>query len=379
MKVVILSPLLLEIQAVMDLFTDLQKTSKGGRSYTTTQYKNGFCGLELAFRQTGSGLMNIALATDQAIGDWQPTVVLLVGIAGSVKDPDIGDLVIATKAYSYDAGKETPTGFAARPEVVPTTPLMLELAQRTASSEQWRSISNGVDYTRVIHFGPIAAGDKVVANTDSVTYKIIKQYYNDTQAVEMESIAFAKACLHHPLVQCLNIRGISDRIDGKAKADAGGSQPKAAAAAAAFAKCFLQELDPSLFNFTAMELKPLVEKVMEFVLPVLKLEAGQEIGKELKEATNTTIRELWTKVKPLFIEEFEEYKEDPDAENLAALKAKLRRSLKANETLQQELSKLVERSEATPEGKVIITNSKNVIYGSNINVGGDFRLGDDFH
>lgn len=376
MNVVLLCPLELELDACLNLFPNVSTASKGSLSYYTARCETNLTTLNLSFRQTGSGLSTIALATEQAIRDWQPAVVLLVGIAGSIKDAEIGDLVIAKKAYGYDAGKETPQGFAARPDVIPTTPLMMELASNTGRTNHWRSFLEDISYTPLIHYGPIASGDKVVASTASTTYQIIKTYYNDTLAVEMEAIGFARACLHHPLVQCLNIRGISDRVDGKSQADASGSQPRAAAVAAAFARGFLDVLDPSHFNFSLMELKPLVNQIMELLLPILKTEAGKEIGKDLTEATNTTIREIWEKVKPLFIEEFEEYKEDPDEDILTEIRGKLRRSLKGNEVLQKELTELLKRSKATPEGQTIIQNSKNVISGSNIQVSGDFNLGD---
>ncbi|PHN02322.1 5'-methylthioadenosine/S-adenosylhomocysteine nucleosidase family protein [Flavilitoribacter nigricans] len=377
MKVVILSPLHLELQACMEHFSDVRSISKGAYNYFTAQHETNYTTLDLIFRETGAGLQAVSQETERAIRDWEPTVVLLVGIAGSIKDAGIGDLVIASKAYGYDAGKETEKGYVARPDVVPTTPLMLELAKKVKHDKQWQRFATGTGYTPEIYFGPIAAGDKVVAFTGSKTYEIIKTHFNDTLAVEMESIGFAKICLHYPLIQCLNIRGISDQVDGKSHADAGGSQPKAAAVAAAFMRGFIDELDPVQFNFSAMELKPLVNQIMELLLPMLKMEAGKEIGNDLKEATNTTIRELWTKVKPLFIEEFEEYKEDPDEDQLVLIKAKLSRSLKKNETLQQELSALLNRAQETPAGQTIIQNSKNVIHGSNITVGGDFRLGDN--
>lgn len=379
MNVVILSPLQLELDACLEQFSDVSTTSKGALSYAAVHHETKFAALNLLFRKTGSGLYAVAQATEQAIKDWKPALILLVGVAGSIKDAVIGDLVIATKAYGYDAGKETPTGFAARPDVVPTTPLMLTVAEQTGRHDHWRSFLDPIGYSPVIHFGPIASGDKVVASTDSRTFGIIKAHYNDTLAVEMESVGFAKACLHHPLVQCLNIRGISDRVDGKSRADAEGHQAGAARVAAAFMRGLLEELNPSQFNFSAMELKPLVKQIMEFIMPILKMEAGQEIGRDFREATNTTIREIWDRVRPLFIEEFEDFREEQKEEILDEIPPKIQRKLRKDELFRKELTQLVERAKETPAGQNIIQNSKNVIQGSNITVGGDFRLGDDIN
>jgi hypothetical protein len=166
-------------------------------------------------------------------------------------------------------------------------------------------------------------------------------------------------------------------VDGKSRADAEGHQPRAARVAAAFMRGLLEELNPSQFNFSAMELKPLVKQIMEFIMPILKMEAGQEIGRDFREATNTTIREIWDRVRPLFIEEFEDFREEQKEEILDEIPPKIQRKLRKDELFRKELTQLVERAKETPAGQNIIQNSKNVIQGSNITVGGDFRLGDD--
>lgn len=250
MNVVILSPLQLELAAVLKQFPHPNSIAKGVRTYSHARYANPFTGLDLYLRETGSGLSAITQATEQAITDWHPAVILLVGTAGSIKDAGIGDLVIADKAYGYDAGNETPEGFVAYPEAIPTAILMLSLAKTVDQTGAWRQYLEHVGHNPKIFYGPIAAGDKRISSTTSNTYQIIKTHYNDTLAVEMESIGFAKTCLHHQRVQSLNIRCISDRIESKGVADADGSQPKAAHIAAAFARGLLDTLDPAKFNLT---------------------------------------------------------------------------------------------------------------------------------
>ena len=58
------------------------------------------------------------LKVNEAISSLSPKYVFLAGIAGGIKDPKIGDIVIGTKAYFYEGGKETNKGFVARPRII---------------------------------------------------------------------------------------------------------------------------------------------------------------------------------------------------------------------------------------------------------------------
>ncbi len=82
---------------------------------------------------------------------------------------------------------------------------------------------------------PIAAGENIVTEKRSEVFRLIKTHYNDTVAIEMEGSGFYTACHANEGVHSLIIRGISDLLNNKVKADKSGYQKIASKNASAFA------------------------------------------------------------------------------------------------------------------------------------------------
>lgn len=233
--VAVLTALPLEYLAVRAHLTDIEK--RVHPDYGTHAEVAQLPGTQwqVALLEMGEGTRAAATLTERVMTWLTPQAVLFVGVAGGLKDDiDLGDVVIATKVYAIHGGKETPDGFLDRTETW-HAPHRLESAARQALRGQPH-----------IHFKPIAAGEVLLADADSPLAHRLRQRFNDAVAIEMEASGVAHAAHLAGTAGALIIRGISDKADaGKAKADARGSQERAAARAAEAAVAVLRELDPS--------------------------------------------------------------------------------------------------------------------------------------
>ena len=118
-----------------------------------------------------------------------------------------------------------------------------------------------------------------------------------------------------------------------------------------------------------------------WLLPFLKKsKLIEEIADDFKEAAQTELRLLWQKVKPIFIEDFNdgEGRLDEAAESQPAVKKVLEKNLKNDENLGAELRDLLATlDQKAARGEITISGSTNVVAGTgNINTGGgDFIVG----
>lgn len=217
----ILTALGLEYSAVRERLTDCSKVvHPRGSRYEVGQAH----AVSVALVECGAGNTGAAVECERAISYFQPKVTLFVGVAGGIKDVRLGDVVFASKVYSYESGKAEKS-FRPRPLAFVPNYALLQEAKEIArnSSEQSRAV-----------VGPIAAGEKVIASIEAPEFLFIKQQYGDSVAVEMEGYGFLQAGYANN-ADCMVIRGISDLIEDKDSADASGSQPLASRNAAAFA------------------------------------------------------------------------------------------------------------------------------------------------
>jgi nucleoside phosphorylase/tetratricopeptide (TPR) repeat protein len=195
--------------------------------------------------EIGAGNPNAAVETERAIASFEPAVALFVGVAGGIKDVSLLDLVVATKVYGYESGKEN-IKFQPRPDFGQPSYRLLQRAKAESRRDNWRSRlgANHATTSAQVHIGPIAAGEKVVSSRRSQIFKFLRESYSDALAVEMEGSGFLRSVYANENVQALLVRGISDLVTKKAASDAAGNQATASEIASAFAFEVLANLEP---------------------------------------------------------------------------------------------------------------------------------------
>ncbi len=232
-KILIQTALSLEFEAVKAFLVDIQTIRHPSTLsiYDSGKYNNN----EVLIVETGAGNVRSADETGRAIDFFKPDYVFFVGVAGGVKDVEIGDVVASSKVIGFEMGKDD-TEFKPRFDSIPSSYILEQVAKHVKREGLWKSlikVDNPFDPKAFVQ--PIAAGEKVVSSNRSVTFSYLKKYCSDAVAVDMEGNGFLIAARPYQ-AHAIEVRGISDLIENKSEADAGGSQPRAAANAAAF--CF---------------------------------------------------------------------------------------------------------------------------------------------
>ena len=291
---VILTAIPIEYMAVRVHLSDLrEEIHPNGTIYERGKFSIDGQEWEVGIVQTGAGNSPAAMEAERAIAYFKPNVILFVGVAGGIKDVELGDVVAATKVYGYESGKVAET-FRPRPDVGRSTYNLIQRAKAAARKGEWLArLSNSAQPNVFVE--PIAAGEKVVTNKKSDLFEFLQHNYGDALAVEMEGRGILEVAHANQQVSALIIRGISDLIDGKSKADEGGFQEIAARHASAFAfevlgKFWLSrnqqshvESNPKSSNFLADNFEESM-KLQEILIDYFN--ARQKPGQHLKSLVN---------------------------------------------------------------------------------------------
>jgi 5'-methylthioadenosine/S-adenosylhomocysteine nucleosidase len=243
---VILTALPVEYDAVRSRLESCRPVRlAGGTRFEVGQFEGTYLEWEVAVAEIGEGNIGAAVGTAKAIEHFYPDLVLFVGVAGGIKGGmRHGEVVVASRVYNYHGGKAEAELYA-RPLAFPISH-KLDQAVRDAMRGAWfvDAAANVPPDQPPVRLKPIAAGEVVVASTDSETFRHIKQHYNDAVAVDMESAGMYEVAYRYEDVPALAVRGISDLLDDKSPEADADLQPMASKHAAAFAFAVLGAIHP---------------------------------------------------------------------------------------------------------------------------------------
>ena len=243
----IVTALQLERRAVRAHLDGFDTRAVGAAMVDIGRFAVGAAALRVGVIECGPGNVDVAALTATTAMNLKPRVVLMVGVAGGLKDMRIGDVVASRKIYWAEPGKSEDDLIRPRPDLGPVSVELVQIAMTVAADDSWQSrrLGAAVDAPRPrSRVAPIVVGERVVASSQSGDARRIRATFSDAVAVAMEDVGVAKAAAVAG-VAALAIRAVSDLLDGKAAADATGSQPIAAANAAAFAFELLARLPPT--------------------------------------------------------------------------------------------------------------------------------------
>jgi nucleoside phosphorylase len=241
---IVLTALPVEYAAVRAHLDNPVEEVHKGTVYERGTFLAGESAWQVGIVEIGAGNPSAAFEAERAIAYFNPSVAFFVGVAGGVKDVTLGDVLAADKVYGYESGKAE-VRFKTRPNVGQSTYAMVQRASAEARRVDWtqRIIGTRTEPPARAFVGPIAAGEKIIANTKSDVYKFLKETYNDILAVEMEGRGFLEATHANQQVMALIVRGISDLINNKSDLDDDVRQEIAAHHASAFAFEVLAKLE----------------------------------------------------------------------------------------------------------------------------------------
>jgi adenosylhomocysteine nucleosidase len=172
---------------------------------------------KVAVIQSGQTNVAAAQATTAALISFEPDVVVLVGVAGGLKDSKLRDVVVADAVYQLGHISEGDERLSRGKTLFGDRDLVQ--VSRLMQAE-------GLP----IRVAPVVAGDILLKSTRSETASWIKTHMNDAVAIEMEGWGTSWAA-HAASVPVLVVRGISDLVDDKDPSADARDQPAAATAA----------------------------------------------------------------------------------------------------------------------------------------------------
>lgn len=172
------------------------------------------------------GQENTAAAVTQALANWRPRAMVLLGIAGSLKDGvELGDVIVPNETFGCTTGDAEAKGLSWRIEAPQTefrvVNLISELDRDQKAIAEWQTEcleaakQLGITPSRhpCLHIRPLASTNYVVKSTE-FKKTLLEKVSDKLAAVEMEAAGTHSAIYRDANhVEMISIRGISDYAD----------------------------------------------------------------------------------------------------------------------------------------------------------------------
>ena len=246
--VVVITTNPIEFEAVRNHLIGLHKAAiLNGTPLSFGAFHYGKSTLDVIVAQVGGRNASAAVEVECFINNFEPKVVLFIGIASGIRDVEIGDVVAVTKVYDFESGMTK--SITCQRALIKSTHLMEQHARSEAAKRDWskRLKIREQEQNPKIYFGPIASGPRLLASSDSTIKREIGEYLNDTYgvlAIEMEGFAERFGSLritYSSKIDVLIVHGISNLLYGKFRGDEDLERKTAAENASAFAFEILSE------------------------------------------------------------------------------------------------------------------------------------------
>ncbi|NTW88361.1 MAG: 5'-methylthioadenosine/S-adenosylhomocysteine nucleosidase [Desulfobulbaceae bacterium] len=142
---------------------------------------------------------------------------MVIGIAGGTRSDEqsLGDVLVADKIVYYEPQKIRADGQELRHRSLEADARLYDRALNLRSDNWWNSIPSGAiptslsSYSPKVHFGPLASGEKVIADIDKINR--LRNHIPKLVGVEMESVGVASAAFSAAKqIDFSAVRAISD-------------------------------------------------------------------------------------------------------------------------------------------------------------------------
>jgi len=224
--ITIVAPEKMAIDSILQNFSSIigkktiRKYSKG-----FLEGENSFSHSVIMTQQISQGNESVVAAYKDLVEEFNPKLMVLFGIAGSINDKNkLCDVSIINQVIDYDKRKEGENeniferGTAYRTHAK----LMVyinEFFNKHGEFPTFPASKNSLEETFSVQVGPIGSGNAVIGNPTSKVKIWLKDFNSKTLAVETEAVGFSNAFYEEDLkpfnekIGALIIRGISDHAD----------------------------------------------------------------------------------------------------------------------------------------------------------------------